>query len=209
MGRGASKAGGGASFGGKMLGATRYDALSFFDSPPPPEGELVRWKNSLTEDELEGVQNYTGSGYTDMNRLLRKGQTPVLARTSTVEKRIADTESAIAKFELKEDIKTFRECSASMFGGLKTPEEINAKFKGGTLTDKGFCSTSTKTNWDWGGGIRLEITCKAGKGKGAYVGGDGVSKVKSESEFLLQRNTTFRVGGARWDNGQCVVQLSC
>ena len=92
----------------------------------------------------------------------------------------------------EEPVLTGGGASGAIFGGDKTVAEINALAKAGArLTDKGFMSTSASEGAQFSGRYRFVITIPAGTGRGAYVA--PVSHYGSENEFLLQRNSTFKI----------------
>ena len=137
------------------------------------------------------VTIYTGDRYIEINGRLRDGN------MNGVENEVQQLDSAISKFELKNDIEVHRGISStalSQWFGTDDVDEINSKFKGGTIQDKGFVSTSTSPDKAFFEKVKLRITVKKGKGKGAYIA--PISNYKRESEFLLKRNSTFKIKGA-------------
>lgn len=202
MGRGVSKAGSMAIPSGsvfKDLGADTDDAYSFFGK------DLDAWENGLTQAEHNAVRAYTGSAYANINDQLRFGE------KNGKEQQIKDIDSAISKFDLKEDIKVYRGGAIELFGGATTVEEINA-MAGTYIRDKGFVSTTTRKSVAFDNGVKFEIDVRKGKGKGAYV--DGISHYgkkessgQGESEFLVARNQHMQILGAKMINGEIVVHL--
>ena len=201
MGRGSSGAG---KSGGKIL-ATNGDAIDYFTSPPPPGGSFGDWEKKLTALEKNTTVNYTGSAYEGINRRLREG-----AALGGYKMDVEGIDDAIAKFELKDDIKVYRGTSSSalksLFGDRHiTAEDINKKFKGAVVRDKAYLSTATNPGASFGGWVRFEITVRKGKGKGAFLA--PISKHKSESEFLLKRNAGLKIKGARTDEyGYTIIE---
>lgn len=155
-------------------------------------GAYDDWYDAATDMEKTEIYNYTDEDYMDINELLRSGKTsnPYI-NEETVEK----MDAAIAKFDLKRGITTFRGSSNTLIGGAKTVEQINA-MKGTIVTDKGFMSTTTLKGEEFGG-MKYKIRIPKGKGRGVYV--DPMSAHQGESEFLLKRNTKFRIAGAEYD----------
>lgn len=153
-------------------------------------GMFPDWHKNLTPEQLQAVRYYTSNAYEDINDALRKiGLSNSSARMQETISRIT---SALDKFQLKKALTVYRGASGAIFGGEKTVAEINALAKAGArLTDKGFMSTSASEGAQFSGRYRFVITIPAGTGRGAYV--SPVSHYRSENEFLLQRNSTFKI----------------
>jgi len=148
------------------------------------------WRHGLTLAQFEAMRRYTGSDYVDINNALRRLQ--LASSPADIQRCVDNMTEAISKFQLKKSITVFRGASSSIFGGHKTAAEINAMAKAGAhLTDRGFMSTSASFGAEFSGNYKFVITVPAGTGRGAYVA--PFSHFRSENEFLLQRNTTFRI----------------
>lgn len=153
-------------------------------------GMFPDWKKNLTPEQLSAVRYYTGSAYEDINDALRISG--LSNAPHDMQETIARITSALDKFNLKKSLTVYRGASGAIFGGNKTVAEINAMARAGArLTDKGFMSTSASEGANFGGDYRFVITVPAGTGRGAYVA--PVSHYRSENEFLLQRNSTFKI----------------
>ena len=127
------------------------------------------WWRSLSESERQAWKNYTGSGYSEINRGLRNGGAP----TPTAVKLSRSMEKTTREF--------------TVFRGSPIPIE---QFRVGKLwTDKGFMSTAVNPGGAWTG-TKFEIIVSKGT-KGRYIGKK--STHPGENEFLLDRGTKFRV----------------
>ena len=96
-------------------------------------------------------------------------------------------ESAINKFELRDNIAVFRWADISMLNFFEKVRD-----SGGFFQDDGFVSTTAvvpKTKYD--NLIEVKIIVPAGMGRGAYIA--PLSDFPEEAEFVLQRGTIFKV----------------
>jgi len=176
--------------GGRAFKTTDASKSRAFFGVDQSNGMFPDWKKGLTPEQLAAVRLYTGSAYEDINEALR------IVGLSSSSSRMQDTvekiTEALRKFHLKKSLTVYRGASGAIFGGAKTVEEINAMAKAGArITDRGFMSTSASEGAQFGGDYRFVITVPAGTGRGAYVA--PVSHFGSENEFLLQRNSTFKI----------------
>lgn len=192
------------------LGTREENAQQFFNgmysNSEFAEGSLGKaFDDALTQDEKTAIKDYTeeeGSlNYKAINGYARgkRAKAP-----PEVQKRIDALDSAISKFELNEPINTFRNVKSSWFKAVFG--DINPKdAEGMTITDPAFVSTSVAPRRDSSfGPLSIRITVPAGKGLGAYVA--NYSDLDYEQEFLLARNTTFRVAKVEMD-GKKVARL--
>ena len=137
----------------------------------------------------DSVVAYTGSSYRNINRHLRgKGDG---YDKQQAEKYIPNIDKVIE--EGPRTAKTMRVIRG--VGSGSTAAEIAALAVGDEFQDKGYGSTSVKKDWDWSGdgtgsGLTLEVVVPKGS-KGLYV--EKISSHKSEQEFLLPRNTKYRI----------------
>lgn len=176
--------------GGRAFKTTDASKSSAFFGVNQTNGMFPDWRNNLLPDQLSAVRFYTGSAYEDINDALRISG--LHNASSRMQETIANITDAIDKFKLKKSLTVYRGASGAIFGGDKTVDEINAMARAGArLTDKGFMSTSASEGAQFGGDYRFVITVPAGTGRGAYVA--PVSHYGSENEFLLQRNSTFKI----------------
>lgn len=162
------------------------------------------WKQQLTSDELTCVTDYTSDSYAGINGLLRGFMTEKQVRNwdisaqMPIEEEIKHVESALSKFELREDVTLYRTCEKDFFDALGSPGDL---FK-----DEGFCSCSIFSTAVASGQVDVEIKVPKGVGRGAWV--KSLSHKPEENEFLLQRGSIFEIESMRQkDNGRWEVKL--
>jgi len=150
-----------------------------------------RWEESLTDDEKRSIGEYSGDAYAGVNGLLRHQMTDKMvdgwnATTPlTIEDMINNLDSAISKFELRDNLTVYRTCESDVLQTLK----LNP---GSMFHDDGFGSTSVLQNKVASGNIVMEINVPAGTGNGAWI--NPLSGAADEEwEFLLPRGSNYIV----------------
>ena len=177
--------------GGRAFKTTDASKSRAFFGVNQTNGMFPNWKSSLTTPQLDAVRLYTSSYYEEINGTLRfSGLTNA---STSMQDTVRDISAALDKFKLKRALTVYRGADESIFGGRKTA--------GAKLTDKGFMSTSASEGAQFHNSYRFVITVPAGTGRGAYIA--PVSHYGSENEFLLQRNSTFKIVKAV-DNGRII-----
>lgn len=164
-----------------------------------------KWDNDMSSNQRKGVYNYTSWYYRDMNEACRKKR----IAGSSYEQYIKDCTSALDKWEIKDDVITYRGIGRkSTFAGemLHIPQsEFERMVKDGSIagqkfTDLGFSSTGVTTGAGWTKEVVME--CFVPKGtKAMYV--DPVSAHPGEKELLFQRGTEFEIVKAE-DHGRYI-----
>jgi hypothetical protein len=148
--------------------------------------------------EKSGLQHYTGSAYTEMNRYLR-GQS---SKIGTRSKQAIDQASRGMR-PSPEPMLLRRGTGFIQFG-----PEIDAStiwsITGKTFEDKGFLSTSAAGRAAFGGQVAMEIEAPAGT-PGMWV--DNFSKHRGENEWLLDKGTKMKVLNVRKVGSTFVVRL--
>lgn len=154
--------------------------------------------NKLTDSQKNSIADYTGIDYEDINRGLRTERkvnerlsknidniTDVLNNSNTVEGMIVHRH---VEFD-----------GASKFTGLKeyqlkqtSIEELNNILKGKECTDKAFISTSLRDFKEELREVVYDIYMPKGT-KGLYINELSTSYKDIEYEFLLQRETKFKI----------------
>ena len=159
------------------------------------------WEKAMTGQESDAVTWYTGSAYYSLNKKLREVSKEPLDPMQ--KKNTALLDAAIAKTELTEPLTVYRGSGPELLEGASTVGEIK-KLIGATVTDKGFCSTSVSKSGTFEDDIAYKIIVPAGKGHGGYV--NNISKHPNELEFLLPRNSSFRITDVKkLGNKPCVI----
>ena len=157
-----------------------------------------KWKNGLSEDQNDALYSYTADGYGNVNDYLRKANGWETINAERVKDQIKQIDSAIASFDLKQNIVVQRgamEASLDVLfensGGIDELSELI----GHKYHDDGFMSSTvlignrvatTKP-------VVFDISIPAGKGRGAYINEFGSQFKDAEYEFLIKRGATFTV----------------
>ncbi len=167
------------------------------------EESCKEWEDSLTQDEIAAVKDYTGKWYAPINSYLRGSGLKRYSIYSEldVSNHISLLEFAISKFELKEDIRVFRGTDPIEFGRNVVTFDDVKKLEGQSVTLKAFTSTSTRDDIvdesEYNKSVIIDLTVRKGFGKGAYIEFLSIVKKKdesrNESEFLLQKSTNLRI----------------
>ena len=150
-----------------------------------------KWQQSLTDDEKNWLTEYTTDAYYDINNYHRQYGDWQDIDAGRIQQATQHIDSAINKFELKEDIKVYRAIQ---------PEAFEAYFDdiqqlvGTTYTDAGYMSssplkTSTAVNKD----CIMELFIPQGKGRGAYINELSAQYKDGEYEFLIKRDAQFKI----------------
>ena len=166
-----------------------------------------KWTTDMSKSELNAAELYTGSAYYQWNESLRtkdgKGW----------EVYTDNLDNALSKFNLKENIVTYRGLGygamQDIFGSDSPDMKTIYGMKGAIISDKAFLSTSIDKNVarNFGGNYMFKINIPKGKGRGAYV--DSISKHSGEREFLMPRNTQLKITGGYRDSstGMTVITV--
>lgn len=148
----------------------------------------TKWQKSLTFDQTNAIERYTGNDYEPLNNFLRGIWDKEEARDNltgdySLNKEIGLIDAGIKKFDLKEPITVYRTCEREFIDRLQ---------EGSIFHDEGYGSTSLLPIPVASGDVHMEIDVPAGKGVGAYL--EGVSwKEGEEFEFLLARGADYYV----------------
>lgn len=178
----------------KLKGSKEYKELMAQTKTP-------EWEKSMTSSESKAVTWYTGSAFWDLNQKLREVSDEPL--TPTQKKNVALMDAALAKTELTEPLAVYRGSGPELLGGASTVGEIK-KLIGATVTDSGFVSSSVSKAGSFSEPIAYKIIVPAGKGHGGYV--NNISQHQSEMEFLMPRNSSFRITDVKkLGNKPCVI----
>ncbi len=201
MGTGRSSNGGGkrdnAPPGVQTVGGARYYSAEASMEDVDESMTDKKWEKGLTQDEIEAIEAYTSEGevfYTLNEELRKTGQLD--AYSNVIRKGL---ESALDKYELKEETLFHRKTTAEIFKGADTVEKLRARF-GETFVDDGFMSAATRDALDeqfTARPVTLHIKTPPGKGIGAYV--KNHSTHPEETEFLFNRGAMVKLTGAYED----------
>lgn len=164
------------------------------------ETSAAAYKQS-TKYQKAAAQKYKGSGYQEMNKDLRDGNDPFhTKKDAELSKENRRRQKLINNSPLQEDVTVYRKLPNSVL-----PQSDST---GGILTDKGFCSTSLKSNFSWQGGARMEI--RAYSGQAAFgMAAIAASHWDGECEMVLPFGSQFRVVSDNYSPGGSQRNIVC
>lgn len=143
----------------------------------------------LPKEELDGIVNYTGNWFTEMNQAMRLGKTPSPAAASFIENGTRAFEHDF--MSLSADSFLFRETSDSCFNDLYDLIGVDELANdpslavGHTWSDPGFLSTTIKPGGTFSAGKGVRFHVYAPKGTRAmYV--EPISRNSGEQEMLFK-----------------------
>ncbi|NBJ68900.1 MULTISPECIES: ADP-ribosyltransferase [Clostridia] len=169
---------------------------SILDIDEWEEKVSTSWLESLTIGEQSAINEYTGSSYKQINEYLRTGKIGQIDEKDLQES-IQSISDGLRKFDLKEDIITYRGIPENIYD---IPFEM---LEGMELSEKAFVSTSLNRdvsfNGAFSGGIEMTFHVPAGS-NGAFI--NAISKFDNEKEFLLDKGTRYTVKSAVKEGGK-------
>lgn len=168
--------------------------------------DFVKSVPGLTSVEMACINDYTGSGYSDMNRYLWSSGSKY-SNTEKYPSQVACAMSGLKKIS-KSYSKNKKNYKKTVFRGMgSAPFTDRFKNDGDCIVFTGFTSTSYKKNSAFGGEFELEIeNCEQGsEDAGAMV--EPLSEYDNEKEVLFLPGTRFRV--VKPVDGQGNVKLQC
>lgn len=158
----------------------------------------AQWQKSLTEDEDYAIGDYTGGGYWDINSYLRKTGDWENINAEFVKQQIKGLDSAISRYELKDNIRVQRGVMNDVIDKLVEDNDVHESLSeliGKKFHESAYSSTTVVQN----NGVAtakptiLDIEIPAGTGRGAYVNQLAGQFQDTEHEFLLKRGSTFTI----------------
>jgi SPP1 gp7 family putative phage head morphogenesis protein len=162
----------------------------------------AQWQKSLSEAEDYAIGDYTGGGYYDINAYLRKTGDWENINSAFVEQQIKGLDSAISRYELKENIRVQRGVMNDVLDRLVEDNDVQESLS--ELVGKKFCESAySSTTVVQGNGVAtakptiFDIEIPAGVGRGAYVNQLAGQFQDTEYEFLLKRGATFTIKEVR------------
>ena len=162
----------------------------------------AQWQKSLTEAENYAIGDYTGGGYYDINAYLRKTGDWENINSAFVEQQIKGLDSAISRYELKENIRVQRGVMNDVLDKLVEDNDVQeslSELVGKKFRESAYSSTTVVQ----GNGVAtakptiFDIEIPAGVGRGAYVNQLAGQFQDTEYEFLLKRGATFTIKEVR------------
>jgi ADP-ribosyltransferase exoenzyme/Phage Mu protein F like protein len=153
------------------------------------------WRNKLTIAEATAIRNYTDDVYRPINKYLRENKLDGYSEEE-IKQIIEDISSGISKFNLEENIITYRGLEDNIWN---SPPEILVGMK---LEEQSFVSTSidkaVSFDGSFKGKVQMEWRIPAGT-VGAYI--NSISEFDHEHEFLLNKGTKYKVIDAVEEDG--------
>lgn len=162
----------------------------------------AQWQKSLSEAEDYAIGDYTGGGYYDINAYLRKTGDWENINSAFVEQQIKGLDSAISRYELKENIRVQRGVMNDVLDRLVEDNDVKeslSELLGKKFRESAYSSTTVVQ----GNGVAtakptiFDIEIPAGVGRGAYVNQLAGQFQDTEYEFLLKRGATFTIKEVR------------
>ena len=173
------------------------------------QSESKPWINSLSKDERDASDNYTGNYYTEMNNVYRQNKT----NNAKITKWSADLTDALRRAETENPVVLRRGINKSdlahMLGFQGDFSQIEKNFD--TINegdyaaeDKGFLSTSPVVSGGFSKDVELRIYCPSST-HAAYV--DSISSFKGEKETILNSGSLYRVLKLKKENYRIIAYL--
>ena len=152
--------------------------------------EHGKWTASLSQQQRIDIGSYCADGYADINSYWRKYGNWQDINAEKVKSQTKSLDEAIASYNLKADIKTYRAVQPEAFQDYW--DNIQS-LVGKEYTDPAFMSTSPFKGSDAvNKDCIMELLIPAGQGRGAYI--NQLSGFQdSEYEFLLARDSKFKI----------------
>ena len=158
----------------------------------------AQWQKSLSEAEDYAIGDYTGGGYYDINEYLRKTGDWESVNAAYVRRQIEGLDSAISRYELKDNIRVQRGVMNDVIDRLAEEHDVQndlSELVGKKYVESGYSSTTALQ----GNRIAtakptiLDIEVPAGVGRGAYVNRLAGQFQDTEYEFLIKRGASFTI----------------
>ena len=141
---------------------------------------------TLTRNERKALGKYFVSGYDEINRFL-SGEPK---QNTKLEEKIKNMDSAIAKYNLEDDIIVYRGTDRKYYENLKVNDIIEEKVYYSTSLSQEVAEQFVIDRKNPSDGILVEIRVPKGSNV-LYIGNNGA--FESEQEMLIARNTKYKV----------------
>lgn len=180
--------------------------------------EGINFVKSLTKKEYEALEYYTGIGYRSINNQLRYGT------DEYVNNFIELISKALKKYNSPQNLIVHRGASKKTIKGLFSSDkelnemfeklmenkisqnELNKRFVGNVIIDKGFVSTSAYEGGKFNRDLEYHINIPKGSNYGAYI--NELSKYKdTEFEYLLDFNLAMKISKVKYKNNKLNLYL--
>lgn len=160
-----------------------------------------QWAKNLTPEEKEAFRQYTGTAYSNINRVLRGTEKEMSPRNREYAKTL---HRKLKQAQLPQDCIVYRGTSDKALGMVRhLPDKM---LEGRIFMDEGFMSTSLSREEAFAGDVLLEIEAPKGS-KGMYVGYCS-SVGHCESEVLFDAGQTMRIKSVQRDkHGRRIIRV--
>lgn len=167
----------------ELLKAGKFNEVKVMNTTEA-KAAIEKYKDTLTEDELYYVSEYTGTGYWPLNSALRQGREADEDSVNNLDSFLKDAPKFIGE--------TYRGLSFNSPDGYASYK--NDLTDDSIIADLAYGSTSVKENFvdgfiKYSGSYRIKLVV-SGK-SGVYL--NGLSNHEEEEEVLFPRETKFRV----------------
>lgn len=171
-----------------------------------------QWEKGLSEQETDAITDYTGGGYYDINAYLRKTGDWEKINPKYANTQIHELDSAIRKYELKDNIRVQRGVGDDVLDELIAQYgDDSAQFVGKIYHDNGYMSTTALRGNPVATAkpVIFEIDVPAGTGRGAYVNRLAGQFQDTEYEFLLRRGADYTIEEVveAEDSGKLIIKM--
>ena len=176
------------------------------------KSKYKNWFNGLESEERESILDYTASGYGDINDYFRKRGAWQEINADWVKEKAKHIDSAISRFELKENITVQRGVMEDALDEIIEKYNIsnNSELIGKVFHDEGYASTTVLSGNPVATEkpVLFEISVPSGVGRGAYIN-ELSGFTDAEYEFLLKRGADYTITDVEEDieSGKIVVKM--
>lgn len=146
--------------------------------------------NKLTSDEKEALQYYCEDGYSEVNDYLNDK----FEGYESTQDFVKQIDNIVSKYELKEDVVTFRKTGKQFYDNYKVGDVFQEKMFYSTSLKKNIADNVSEYHSD---PITAEIRVPKGT-KSIYIGDN--NKYEFEAELLLNRGLSYKVIEKSGDN---------
>ena len=150
-------------------------------------------KNTLSNDEVKAIKNYTGVGFKEINEYLENGTTlyDVYNNDIGIQNDITNIENAINKNTIDDNIIVFKGTSNELWNEYKIGEEVEMPVFNSTSLNEKIAHRFAK-HYSFQGKEKAILEIRVPKGtKGVSIG--DFYATQNEQEILLNKNTKYRI----------------
>ncbi len=169
-----------------------------YDNTPLKQNSLIasseQWASTLTNEEFDAIRAYTFTEYKNINEKLR-GKTLFFSKGN--KENAMNLHNALQRARVPTSCTVYRGASKAALG--KYASLSDDELVGKHILDKGFMSTSLRSECAFGGDLLLEIQVEE-NAKGAYVSHGNLSAVgNSECELLFDKGRMLKITSVSYD----------